>query len=152
VKGYVSAQRLENPPHVRCIVHDSTQLASSDLHLNAKTVIVTEGYLGDNFTPKSISEEKIERQQERLMRLHRGFFGSLKTMNVRGNIVVCFPYWDLHGKYIYLDIITELKQMGFEQVPFYPRDFSRLASRRGTLLYRRPGQIVGREITCWRRK
>jgi hypothetical protein len=46
-------------------------------------------------TMKNISVERIEKQKDSLEKIYQGFFASLKNIAYKGNIVICFPFWEI---------------------------------------------------------
>jgi len=57
-----------------------------------------------------------------------------------------FPFWNIHGVYSYcIEIYDVLEKCGFQTVDLIPEPL-RLNTRKGSLLYRRENQTVGREI------
>jgi hypothetical protein len=62
-----------------------------------------------------------------------------------------FPFWDIRGTQSFFVEIEEIRRKyGFRTLPFFEDDKSFLMTPKGTILYKRPGQNVGREI--WRGK
>lgn len=60
---------------------------------------------------------------------------------------MCVPFWEVDGKYVFFEEFFEvLKKYGFYSDSLLPKDFSVQATKFGSLLYKRPGQTVGREI------
>lgn len=57
-----------------------------------------------------------------------------------------FPFWNLHGTYSYFtEIYTLIEKRGFQVIPLLPIEM-KLNTNKGSLLYRRENQTVGREI------
>lgn len=118
-----------------------------DTKLPVNTAIVTEGYLGEIMTPRTISDDRIASERRKLGRMYDGFFGSLKAMNFTGNIVISFPFWELRGRYVYLEEGYEaFRRHGFQAEQLLPDGIEWKETKSGSLLYKRPGQTVGREV------
>ncbi|MDD2917213.1 MAG: hypothetical protein PHH70_05195 [Candidatus Gracilibacteria bacterium] len=116
--------------------------------MNTKTTsIVTEGYLGDIMGTKTVTPDKIAEQCRKLARIYDSMFRDLRTIGWRGTIVICFPFWDNRGKDVFFeDILAIIDRYGFERKELLGEDIPFRATVHGSLLYRRPGQTVGREI------
>ncbi|MCT4616734.1 MAG: hypothetical protein N4A38_00820 [Candidatus Gracilibacteria bacterium] len=112
--------------------------------INKKINIVTEGYLGEIMTKRGISIEKIEKQRKILSAIYKDFFSNLKKIKFDGNIIISFPFWNLKGKYCYLEEIYPILEKNCEIIRLDTPCFN--ASKFGSLLYIRDNQLVGREI------
>ena len=111
------------------------------------TSIVSEGYLGDVMGAKTITPDKITEQCRKLARIYDGMFRDLRTIGFRGTIIICFPFWDNRGKDVFFeDIIAIIDRYGFERKELLGENIPFRTTAHGSLLYRRPGQTVGREI------
>ncbi len=108
--------------------------------------IITEGYLGEIITKKNISFDRIRKQRESLQKIYERFFSSLKIWDFSGNIVLSFPFWDLNWKYIFFEEVYNIISKYCEIQPLFPKDFNFSETKQGSLLYKRPKQLVGREI------
>ncbi|MDD2907367.1 MAG: hypothetical protein PHH98_01875 [Candidatus Gracilibacteria bacterium] len=108
--------------------------------------IVSEGYLGEIMTQKNISLERIEKQKESLLSIYDKFFLNLKNIDYKGNIVICFPFWELNSKYIYFEEVYKIINEFCNVEKLFPDDFENLTTKAGSLLYKREKQLVGREI------
>ena len=96
---------------------------------------------------QSITLDRVQSERMKLMRMYDSFFHGLKNLKFRGSIVMSFPFWDIQGKFSYFNEIFEvIEDSGFEVVPLLPKTLEESLTKKGTLLYRRPGQNVGREI------
>lgn len=96
---------------------------------------------------KTITPDKIAEQCRKLARIYDGMFRDLRTIGFRGTIVICFPFWDNRGKDVFFeDIIAILDRYGFERKELLGEAIPFRATAHESLLYRRPGQTVGREI------
>ena len=85
--------------------------------------IVTEGYLGEIMTAKAINPERVTLERQKLVALYDGFFGGLKKLGFTGNIVICFPFWEIQKKYFYCEeVYTVLEKYGFKTQKLLPED------------------------------
>ncbi|MDD3145371.1 MAG: hypothetical protein PHV23_04640 [Candidatus Gracilibacteria bacterium] len=108
--------------------------------------IVTEGYLGEIMTQKNISIERIEKQKESLLSIYDKFFLNLKNIDYKGNLVVCFPFWEINSKYIYFEEVYKIINEFCDIQKLFPDNFENITTKAGSLLYKREKQLVGREI------
>ncbi|RAL55099.1 hypothetical protein BLD25_04980 [Candidatus Gracilibacteria bacterium GN02-872] len=109
-------------------------------------LIVTEGYLGEIMTKKNISLDRINKQKESLLSIYSKFFENLAKVDFPGRIVICFPFWELNGKFIYFNEILEILNKFCVIENIFKNSEINLSSKSGSLLYKREKQLVGREI------
>lgn len=138
--------------------NDLKNISSNIEKLNAKFIneatalqknidlIVTEWYLWEVMTQKNISLERIEKQKESLILIYKAFFENLAKTNFSWKIVICFPFWELKWKYIYFSEILEILNKFCNIENFSKNSEIKLASKSGSLLYKREKQLVWREI------
>lgn len=108
---------------------------------------MTEGYLGEVLNARTITADKIQEQCRKLARIYDGFFRDLRTIGFRGTIVISFPFWDNRGKDVFFeDILPIIDRYGFERQELLSGNLPFRTTPHQSLLYRRPGQTVGREI------
>lgn len=119
---------------------------SSSPFLKKTNAIVTEWYLGQVFHKHSVSESKIDIEKKLLLEMYSKFFSGLQRANYRWVIVICFPFWEVRGKYIYFNEIYELTKKYSKNLPMLPSHDEFKHTRSWSLLYKRPDQVVGREI------
>ena len=110
-----------------------------------------------------ITLDKAKEERRKLARMYDEFFAGLSKI-VHGNsqkqasptfqhsntptlqIVMTFPFWNLNGTYSYfIEIYDIIDKHGFEVVSLLPWEM-KLNTMKGSLLYRRENQTVGREI------
>jgi len=108
--------------------------------------IVTEWYLWEIMTRKNISIDRIDKQKKSLLELYERFFKWLKKIKYKGNLVICFPFWEMNWKYIYFSEIYELLNIYCKIKDLLPNWFEVEATKSGSLLYKREKQLVWREI------
>lgn len=109
-------------------------------------LIVSEWYLWEIMTKKNISLDRINKQKESLILIYKAFFENLAKTDFDGKIVICFPFWELSGKYIYfVEVLEVLKKFCEIENIFKNNDFD-LSSKTWSLLYKREKQLVWREI------
>ena len=119
---------------------------SSSPFLKKTDTIVTEGYLGQAFFPHSVTLWKIEDVKKELLEIYTKFFMGLQKANFRKPIVISFPFWEIQWKYYYfIEIYVLIKKYG-KTLPLLPRMDDIKHTKSWSLLYKRPGQVVGREI------
>lgn len=94
------------------------------------TVIVSEGYLGAIMQRDSITLDRVKSERMSLMRMYDAFFRGLANLHFKGNIVMTFPFWDIHGKISYFSEIYEvLEDAGFRIIPLLPKDLKELLTK-----------------------
>jgi tRNA G10 N-methylase Trm11 len=125
--------------------------ASKIIHLDREIgdyAIVSEWYLGEIMQKDSITTDRVKQERSKLRNMYDSFFGGLCGLDFPGNIVMTFPFWDIHGDISYFtEIYDVIGRHGFEIIPLLPvEDMRTLMTPKGTLLYRRPTQSVGREV------
>ena len=137
----------------RGLTHEVFELDATKIfrHFEGKklenTCIVSEGYLGAIMQRESITLDRVKSERMSLMRMYDAFFRGLKNLGFQGNIVMTFPFWDVRWTVSYFTEIYEvLEDAGFQVVPLLPGELSDLLTKRGSLLYRRTNQNVGREV------
>ena len=127
-------------------IHESEFLAVSD-------AIVTEGYLWEVMTQSNTSLERIEKQKSSLEKIYEWFFAGLSKVNYRWTIVISFPFWEINTKYVYAENLYDIaeKYCNIQLIipeGMIPSQFQFIANNTKfwSLLYKRPKQLVGREI------
>lgn len=127
-------------------------------HIN-KSIIVSEWYLGEIMQKDSITLDRVKQERAKLRNLYEGFFSGLKSVVIEANksadtkapetptIVMTFPFWDIHGTVSFFTEIHDIiGRHGWEVVPLLPADMRTMMTPKGSLLYKRPAQNVGREV------
>ena len=108
--------------------------------------IVTEGFLGEIMTQKNISIERIDIQRNNLSKLYEKFFSGLQEAWFDWTMVICFPFWNLKGKYTYFDEIYDILEKYSVVEHLLPAEFNFSETKAWSLLYKREKQLVWREI------
>lgn len=109
-------------------------------------LIVTEWYLWEIMTKKNISLDRINKQKESLLSIYSKFFENLAKVDFSWKIVICFPFWELNGKFIYFNEILEILNKFCVIENIFKNSEINLSSKSGSLLYKREKQLVWREI------
>ena len=109
-------------------------------------LIVTEWYLWEIMTKKNISLDRINKQKESLLSIYSKFFENLAKVDFSWRIVICFPFWELNGKFIYFNEILEILNKFCVIENIFKNNEINLSSKSGSLLYKREKQLVWREI------
>jgi tRNA G10 N-methylase Trm11 len=115
--------------------------------LSRVTHIVTEGYLGRIFGHHTIKPDLVATEKANLMNIYRAFFDGLVSKKWKGTVVITLPCWEVSGDTVYFGEFFSLFEGANWRVDplLVPRSDVRL-TKYGTLIYRRPGQTVGREV------
>ena len=119
---------------------------SSILKENNIDLIVSEWYLWEIMTKKNISLDRINKQKESLLSIYSKFFENLVKVDFSWRIVICFPFWELNGKFIYFNEILEILNKFCVIENIFKNSEINLSSKSGSLLYKREKQLVWREI------
>lgn len=108
--------------------------------------IVSEGYLGPIFG-QPLTEKDLQNARTKVEPIMRKFFRETADMKSIKKIVISLPFWKLkNGQDGFCeDALLEAKK---HWKSIIPRD---IATSRGSLLYRRENQVVGREIFVLKR-
>lgn len=109
-------------------------------------LIITEWYLWEIMTKKNISLDRINKQKESLLSIYSKFFENLVKVDFSWRIVICFPFWELNGKFIYFNEILEILNKFCVIENIFKNSEINLSSKSGSLLYKREKQLVWREI------
>jgi hypothetical protein len=138
--------KLETKPRVFVKALDARKIGFEKSALQ-NAAIVTEGYLGEILTQRTATPERIATQKRHLSDIYSGFFEGLAHVRFHNPIVMCIPFWDIGGKFTFFEEFYEiLKRFGFYSEKLLPQGLDVYPTKFGSLLYRRPGQTVGREI------
>lgn len=146
-----TAEALEAPAEAAGAKYLTMTLDAKDVASKPESfraaAIVTEGYLGEVQSAKTVSEVTVAEQKKILLPIYDGFFKGLRDAGFRGTTVMCVPFWEVSGKYVYFEEFFDvLKKYGFYSDSLLPREFEFKSTKFGSLLYKRQGQTVGREI------
>lgn len=134
----------------RLFPKDARQLTAADFQEKID-LVVTESYLGPPVSRLPLPVVRDKNFYE-IKALARGFFRSLAIFVSKGTpVVISFPFYrEQHRFYFIPEIREEIEQQGYKIEPLFPEDlvknFRVRALERGSLLYDRPDQVVGREI------
>ncbi|MFA5828158.1 MAG: hypothetical protein WC841_02195 [Candidatus Shapirobacteria bacterium] len=121
--------------------------------------VITEPYLG---SPKAIRFNPLQISQE-IKKLELLYLESFKEfssiLSKFGTIVIVFPVFKYKDSFYYLEIINNLKQIGFDQKNYLPDKYAAEQDKlhltltdRGTIVYYRPDQTVSREIIIFSKR
>lgn len=123
--------------------------------------IVTEPYLG-SVRARHFSLQQISKEVKELQELYLHAFNEFnKILSSDGKIVIIFPVFRNDNNFYRLEIISQIKKIGFKPISYVPEKFqnqetmSKLAleldQTRNTVTYYRPDQTVSREIFIFTR-
>ncbi len=118
----------------------------SSKFLSYADAIVTEGFLGQIFQKYSVTEKKITEEKVKLLDIYTHFFKWLKQAKFSWNIVISFPFWEVKWKYFYFTEIYAILEKYTNILSLLPKNSDIRTTKSGSLLYKREGQVVGREI------
>ena len=119
---------------------------SSSPFLKKSDAIVTEWYLGQVFTKKTVSKSAVAEEKKLLLEIYTNFFEGLKRANYKWTIIICFPFWEIMWIYNYFDEVYDVIKKHAKNLPLLPPHDEFKHTRSWSLLYKRPDQVVWREI------
>ena len=142
---------------IKLIVCNALKI-SSKIPLKSIDAVASEPFLGDPKL-KFASIIKIFKEIKKLEIFYTQVFKEFKKIiKDDGVIVIIFPVFRFKNKFFYLEILEELKKIGFRSKNFLPgsiTDSSILGLKitsRNSIIYYRPGQTVSREIFIFQLK
>ncbi len=142
-----SAQNLAHffpGKNFRIFAHDVADPVPKDIDASA---IVTEGYLGPMFL-RAVSDTDLANAKRDIEPIYARFFAEVAKAPRIETIVVCLPFWRTrHGHNEFSEKALAAAQKFWKNA----LACEGLTSR-GSLLFRRDNQFVGREIFVFRRK
>jgi hypothetical protein len=97
-------------------------------------------------TQKNINTDRINKQRESLSELYDRFLKWLKQINYKGNLVICFPYWEMKWKTIFFTEIYDILNKYCIIEDLLPNGYLINTTKNWSLLYKREKQLVWREI------
>ena len=113
---------------------------SNHIETGSVDAILTEPYMGKPLKGKESKQELFEQSQELRELYIIAFEQFAKIIKKNGIVVFIIPRFKYKDNWVVVDILKEIKKLGFLSKPLLPdTDY---------LLYHRPNQFVGREI--WR--
>ncbi len=135
------------------IIQSDARILSEKLSLNSIDAIVTEPYLGPPMFRK-LSLKETERLLSDLDKLYLEAFDQFaKVLKSKGKVVIIFPAFEINGKYYFMKILSQLKNLGFQQQDFFPMDIKNhpaiSLTPRNSILYGGKEQFVKREIISY---
>jgi hypothetical protein len=90
---------------------------------NKEIVIVSEGYLGEIMSPRDISLDRVQSERRKLAIMYEDFFSEIANAKICNNIIMSFPFWNLHGTYSYFtEIYSVIEKYGFSIAPLVPSE------------------------------
>jgi len=113
--------------------------------------IVTEPYLGPTGV-RYFSTDRIKKEIGNLESLYSQSFGEFnKILKKGGKVVIIFPVFRYKDQFFKLEILEQIKKMGYGRLDFLPSDIDPekldlQITDRNSIIFFRPGQAVSREI------
>ena len=114
-------------------------------------VVATEPYLG-NPRAGCFNLRQMEKEVRSLEEFYRrAFAGVAKALKKGGRLVAVWPVFRFRGDFFYLEILKDFERMGFRKESFLPEGVEKEGlglklTKRGSVVFYRPGQTVSREI------
>lgn len=141
---------------IKLFRQDVQRIASK---VNFKTVdaIITEPYLGSPEV-RGFHLGQIEREISKLGKLYLAAFEEFKkVLRDDGVVVMIFPVFRFRGQFYHLEILDQVRKLGFAPRPFLIQEVTGAdllelqVTKRGSIIFFRPGQTVSREIFVFSR-
>lgn len=115
--------------------------------------VVSEGYLGKLFSHMP-TEAEIRKQNRELIPLYRdGLRALAKLLKPGAPVVLCLPYYLGEAQSLLPELLDAIRGIPYNYQSLLPEHFTESNSAggidpnpRGSYIYSRPGQIIGREI------
>jgi tRNA G10 N-methylase Trm11 len=122
---------------------------------NSIDAIITESTLGPIYK-KVPNNTEIKANYNTLKKLYTRFFGSAQNVLRPGKrIVVTLPAYQIKpGEFVFAEFIDSLEKLGYSIVCPLPNEFKGKdikITKRNTIIYSRPEQIVAREIVIFQK-
>lgn len=122
---------------------------------NSVDAIVTESTLGPIYK-KVPNNTEIKANYNTLKKLYARFFGSAQNVLRPGKrIIVTLPAYQIKpGEFVFAEFIDSLEKLGYSIVCPLPNEFKGKdikITKRNTIIYSRPEQIVAREIVIFQK-
>lgn len=120
--------------------YDITEADATKLdHIPVNSTVVTETYLGQPMS-QFPNPSKLMTNQKETAQICLGFLRQLSRLTKPGyRTIVCLPFWHNGTKNHTLGIIDQIRALGYTISRFR-------TSAEEELLYRRPNQVVGRQV------
>jgi tRNA G10 N-methylase Trm11 len=140
---------------VRLFAKDATTLTDKDTPEKID-LVVTESYLGPPVS-RMPTPENVHRTFVAISSVAAGFFRAIRTVIRAGTpVAICLPFYrDSHRFHFIPGIAGKITETGFSQDDPIPSEiaakFNLRGTPRGSLIYDRPDQVVGREIFVFRK-
>lgn len=127
--------------------------AARKLKSDSVDAIVTESTLGPVYK-KAPGAQEVRDNYANLHKLLSRFLQSVKpVLRNRGRMVITLPAYQLRPKeYVFGDFVDSLEKLGYSRVCPLDKEFTNAdirITKRNTIIYSRPAQIVAREIVIF---
>ena len=110
-----------------------------------KLAVVTEGYLGQNFSRTAKPAEVASIRKELLALYAASLQNFARQLQAGAELVITVPVWRTEQGWAELGLIDQLSDLGYSL-----KRFTHVESR--ALVYRRPNQFVGRQLLVIKKK
>lgn len=107
--------------------------------------IASETYLGRPFASEP-DEATLKQVIQDVNTIHKKFFENVERQTASGfRLCLAVPAWHVRNHVLHLPILDQLQELGYNRVSF-------VHAKNESLIYRRPDQVVGRELVTLIRK
>ncbi len=154
--AWLASEYRLNPENVLDMICTDAGYIERHLKQDSVDAIITESTLGPAMS-RVPSEHIAKRNLKKVDQILTKSLKSLKlVLRKKGKIVITLPYYRLQNKRLFLPILDNIEDFGYTQVELLSSEIREKLglelTKRNTLLYERPGQIVGREVVVLRKK
>ncbi len=95
----------EKQTSLEIFIHDAQKIDLKDL--TRKTVIVTEGMLGKNFSSATVNHTAVLQERKQLTELYGNFFQSSYENKQVKVLVCCMPFWNIGKETVYMPLVED---------------------------------------------
>ncbi len=148
----------ENKQDLQIFEYDVIEIGRK-IPADSVSAVVTEGTLGPRYSRRAPNSVEIANNFRALEKLYLSAFGEFKKiLKADGKVVISFPaYMDAQNELRLAPFVDKIVKLGYNIV--YPivdmvlkDNPSIVLTNRGTIIYSRPDQMVGREIVIFIKK
>lgn len=150
--------RTTNPQDLQIYEFDVTQI-SKKISKNTISTVVTEGTLGPRYSRRAPNDIEIDNNFRSLEKLYiQAFQEFQKIVKKDGKIIITFPAYMTEKRELKLaPFVDKIEKLGYNIIYLIENSIlkdnpSIVLTNRGTIVYSRPDQMVGREIIIFIKK
>lgn len=109
--------------------------------------------MGRIFGQSSIKPELVAEEKANLLNIYESMFEGLANIHWSGTIVMTIPCWETReGSMYFGEFYQMIRKHGYQADLLLTDSADVKLTKYGSLIYRRPGQTVGREVVRIRKR